>query len=157
MSKDFGDNTEGSVDTDPFLFYTYNMRQLLLLLLSLFTFNLFGQGYVTTKIQTNTASTAKMIWNYSSNEWDFVQNNDLMSFVSIWTFNVDSQNQGLVTNSTVNYDILEYKYINDESIYFKVFNVKVNRQMEMVIIKKPEGFNIAVFDKIQRTAYYFFP
>ena len=157
MSKDFGDNTEGSVDTDPFLFYTYNMRQLLLLLLSLFTFNLFGQGYVTTKIQTNSASTAKMIWNYTSNEWDFVDNHDLMSFTSVWTFNVNSQNKGLITNSTVNYDILEYKYVDDETVYFRVYNLKVGREMEMVLIKKSGVFNIAVFDKIQRNAFYFFP
>lgn len=146
-----------SVETDLFLFYTYYMRQLLLLFLSLFTFNLFGQGYVTTKIQTNTVSTAKMIWNYTSNEWDFVQNDDLMSFTSVWTFNVNQQNKGLVTNSTVNYDILEYRYIDDETIFLKLHNVKVNREMEMVLIKKSGGFNIAVFDKTQRTAYYFFP
>ena len=131
------------------------MKNILLSLLLLFSTTLFGQ-YTTTKIQTNTISTAKMIYNYQTSKWDFVSNEDLTQFVSVWVFNVSQENTGMITNGTVNYDILSYKQVEDAA-YLKVYNTKVGRNMEIVIRKGEQGLGVAVFDSHERIAYYFFP
>ncbi len=121
----------------------------------LFSTSLFGQ-YTTTKIQTNTVSTSKMIYNFQTDKWDFVSNNDLTTFVSIWIFNISDENTGMISNGVVNYDILSYSKI-DDAAYVKVYNSKAGRNMEMVIKQLDGGLGIVVFDKEQRTSYYFFP
>ena len=117
--------------------------------------SLFGQ-YTTTQIRTNTVSTSKMIFNYQTDKWDFVSNNDYTSFVSDWTFNITYENTGIISNGVVNYDILSYSKV-DDAAYVKVFNIKVQRVMEMVIKQTENGLGIVVFDKEQRISYYFFP
>lgn len=117
--------------------------------------SLFGQ-YTTTQIRTNTVSTSKMIFNYQTDKWDFVSNNDYTSFVSDWTFNITDENTGMISNGVVNYDILSYSKV-DDAAYVKVFNIKVQRVMEMVIKQTENGLGIVVFDKEQRISYYFFP
>ncbi len=124
-------------------------------LLLLFSTSLFGQ-YTTTKIQTNTVSTSKMIYNYQTEKWDFVSNNDLATFTTIWIFNVSNDNTGMISNGEVNYDILSYSKV-DDAAYVKVYNSKVGRNMEMVIKQIEGGLGIVVFDKEQRVSYYFFP
>lgn len=131
------------------------MKNILLSLLMLFSTSLFGQ-YTTTKIQTNTVSTSKMIYNFQTDKWDFVSNNDLTTFVSIWIFNISDENTGMISNGVVNYDILSYSKI-DDAAYVKVYNSKAGRNMEMVIKQLDGGLGIVVFDKEQRTSYYFFP
>jgi hypothetical protein len=131
------------------------MKNIFLSLLLLFSTSLFGQ-YTTTKIQTNTLSTSKMIFNYQTNKWDFVSNNDYTTFVSEWIFNVSDQNTGMISNSGVNYDILSYSKI-DDAAYLKVYNTTALRNMEIVIRQTDKGLGIVVFDKEQRTSYYFFP
>ena len=121
----------------------------------LFSTSVFGQ-YTTTKIQTNTVSTSKMIYNFQTDKWDFVSNNDLTTFVSIWIFNISDENTGMISNGVVNYDILSYSKI-DDAAYVKVYNSKAGRNMEMVIKQLDGGLGIVVFDKEQRTSYYFFP
>ena len=121
----------------------------------LFSTSLFGQ-YTTTKIQTNTLSTSKMIFNYQTNKWDFVSNNDYTTFVSEWVFNITDQNTGMISNGVVNYDILSYTKV-DDAAYLKVYNSKVQRNMEIVVRKTDNGLGIVVFDKEQRISYYFFP
>lgn len=121
----------------------------------LFSTSLFGQ-YTTTKIQTNTLSTSKMIFNYQTNKWDFVSNNDYTTFVSEWTFNITDQNTGMISSGEVNYDILSYTKV-DDAAYLKVYNSKVQRNMEIVVRKTDNGLGIVVFDKEQRISYYFFP
>lgn len=121
----------------------------------LFSTSLFGQ-YTTTKIQTNTLSTSKMIFNYQTNKWDFVSNNDYTTFVSEWVFNITDQNTGMISSGEVNYDILSYTKV-DDAAYLKVYNSKVQRNMEIVIRKTDNGLGIVVFDKEQRISYYFFP
>ena len=121
----------------------------------LFSTSLFGQ-YTTTKIQTNTVSTSKMIYNYQTEKWDFVSNNDLATFTTIWIFNVSNDNTGMISNGEVNYDILSYSKV-DDAAYVKVYNSKVGRNMEMVIKQIEGGLGIVVFDKEQRVSYYFFP
>lgn len=155
LLKDCGGNTEGSVDTDPFLYYTFNMKNFLLLILSFITFNLYGQ-YTTTRVETATVSTCKMIFNYQTNKWDFVSNNDIASFQTVWVFNVSDENTGMISNGVVNYDILSYSKV-DDAAYLKVYNTKAQRNMEIVIKHMDNGLGIVVFDKEQRTSYYFFP
>jgi hypothetical protein len=131
------------------------MKNIFLSLLLLFSTSLFGQ-YTTTKIQTNTVSTSKMIYNYQTEKWDFVSNDDLATFTTIWIFNVSNDNTGMISNGEVNYDILSYSKVNDAA-YVKVYNSKVGRNMEMVIKQIEGGLGIVVFDKEQRVSYYFFP
>ena len=124
------------------------MKNIFLSLLLLFSTSLFGQ-YTTTKIQTNTVSTSKMIYNYQTEKWDFVSNNDLATFTTIWIFNVSNDNTGMISNGEVNYDILSYSKV-DDAAYVKVYNSKVGRNMEMVIKQIEGGLGIVVFDKEQR-------
>lgn len=131
------------------------MKNIFLSILLLFSTSLFGQ-YTTTKIQTNTVSTSKMIYNYQTEKWDFVSNDDLATFTTIWIFNVSNDNTGMISNGEVNYDILSYSKVNDAA-YVKVYNSKVGRNMEMVIKQIEGGLGIVVFDKEQRVSYYFFP
>ena len=125
------------------------------MLLVLVSGTVFGQ-YTTTKVQTHTVSTSKMIYNYQTEEWDFVSNNDQVTFVSDWVFNITDQNTGMISNGSVNYDILEYKQV-DGAAYIKVYNTKARRNMEIVIKPIDEGLGIVVFDKTNRTSFYFFP
>ena len=131
------------------------MKHYLLLILSFISLNLFGQ-YTTTKIQTNTLSTSTMIFNYQTNKWDFVSNDDLTTFVSVWIFNITNENTGMISNGVVNYDILSYSKV-DDAAYLKVYNTKAQRNMEIVIKHIETGLGIVVFDKEQRISYYFFP
>ena len=131
------------------------MKNIFLSLLLLFSTSLFGQ-YTTTQIRTNTVSTSKMIFNYQTDKWDFVSNNDYTSFVSDWTFNITDENTGMISNGDVNYDILSYSKV-DDAAYVKVFNTRAQRVMEIVIRKTENGLGIVVFDKEQRISYYFFP
>ena len=131
------------------------MKNIFLSILLLFSTSLFGQ-YTTTKIQTNTVSTSKMIYNYQTEKWDFVSNDDLATFATIWIFNVSNDNTGMISNGEVNYDILSYSKV-DDAAYVKVYNSKVGRNMEMVIKQIEGGLGIVVFDKEQRVSYYFFP
>ena len=131
------------------------MKRLLLMLLVLISGTVFGQ-YTTTTVRTNTVSTSKMIYNYQTEEWDFVSNNDQTTFVTDWTFNITDYNTGMISNGTVNYDILEYKRAGDAA-YVKVYNTKAQRNMEIVVKQIEGGLGIVVFDKTNRTSFYFFP
>ena len=131
------------------------MKNIFLSILLLFSTSLFGQ-YTTTKIQTNTVSTSKMIYNYQTEKWDFVSNDDLATFATIWIFNVSNDNTGMISNGEVNYDILSYSKVEDAA-YLKVYNTKVQRNMEIIIKVLENGLGVVVFDKEQRVSYYFFP
>lgn len=131
------------------------MKRLLLMLL-VFISGTASAQYTTTKVQTNTVSTSKMVYNYQTEEWDFISNNDQTTFVTEWTFNITDYNTGMISNGTVNYDILDYKKV-DDAAYVKVYNTKAGRNMEMIIKHIQGGLGIVVFDKEQRTSFYFFP
>ena len=88
--------------------------------------------------------------------WDFVANNDMTTYKSLWIFNVTDDNTGMISNGEVNYDILSYSRV-DDAAYLKVYNTKVRRNMEIVIKKTEYGLGVVVFDSEQRTSYYFFP
>lgn len=131
------------------------MKKLLLMLLVLISGTASAQ-YTTTKVRTNTVSTSRMIYNYQTEKWDFVSNDDVTAFVSDWVFNITDYNTGMISNGVVNYDILEYKKVEDAA-YVKVYNTKAQRNMEIVVKLMDTGLGIVVFDKEQRTSYYFFP
>jgi hypothetical protein len=97
-----------------------------------------------------------MIYNYQTEKWDFVSNDDLATFTTIWIFNISNDNTGMISTGTVNYDILSYSKV-DDAAYVKVYNSKAGRNMEMVIKQIEGGLGIVVFDKEQRVSYYFFP
>jgi hypothetical protein len=132
------------------------MKNIFLSILLLLSTSLFGQ-YTTTKIQTNTISTSTMIYNYQESKWDFVSNNDVTRFETVWTFNVSDNNTGMISNGDVNYDILSYKDVDGVGL-IKAFNTKVRRNMDILIKKMDEGgLGIVVFDTEKRVSYYFFP
>ena len=133
------------------------MKKILILLLSFFSFTLYGQEYSTRTIETNHVTTSKMIWNYTTEKWDFVSNDDLRPFISRWTFTVNEESKGMITNGSIDYDILEYKYVDESAVYFEVWNTKVLRKMTIVLHKKEQIISVAVFDKEERVAYFFLP
>jgi hypothetical protein len=131
------------------------MKNILLSLLLLFSTSLFGQ-YTTTKVMTNTLSTSKMIYNYQTQKWDFVPNQDMTTYKTLWVFNVTDENTGMISNGDINYDILSYSKV-DDAAYLKVYNTFLKRNMEIVIKVLENGLGVVVFDKEQRVSYYFFP
>lgn len=98
-----------------------------------------------------------MIWNYGEKKWDFVSNEDITPFVSKWEFRINSENNGLVSNGTINYDILQYNYIDETTIRLEVFHVALQRKMNIILVKGTYGMTVAVFDEVVRTSYYFTP
>ena len=49
-----------------------------------------------------------MIYNYQTEKWDFVPNQDMTSYQTLSIFNVTNENTGMISNGEVNYDILSY-------------------------------------------------
>lgn len=133
------------------------MKKFLVILLSLFSLSLYGQEYTTTKLETNVVSTSKMIWNYTTNKWDFVDNNDVRTFKSLWVFTINNESKGMISNGNIDYDILEYNYVDETAVYFQVWNTKVLRRMTIVLYKKELEISVAVFDNQERIAYFFLP
>ena len=128
------------------------------MLITLLSFtSLWSQNYTTTNITTAFTSSSKMIYNYTTREYDFSENNDVTEFQVDWVFRVNSQNQGMVTSNAVNYDILEYKQVDEKVIVLTVFNLKVQRKMKMFIMKENGSFIISVVDEPNRNIFYFYP
>ena len=116
------------------------MKNIFLSLLLLFSTSLFGQ-YTTTKVLTNTLSTSKMIYNYQTQKWDFIPNQDMTSYQSLWIFNITDENTGMISNGEVNNDILSYSKVEDAA-YLKVYNTKVQRNMEIIIKVLENGLGV---------------
>jgi hypothetical protein len=132
------------------------MKKTLFSLLFLLISPLFSQSeYNTYNIQTEVISTSKMVRNYTTNRWDFVSNNDIEKFKTLWTFYVNEYGQGTITNGNINYDILNYERVDDISIKFEIYNLKVERKMDLLVVNKDGRTSIAIFDYTQRTSYYF--
>jgi hypothetical protein len=124
----------------------------------MFVIPLFSQTtYKTYDVETSVISSAKMIKNYSEDKWDFVPTDKFDNFKCLWVFYISNENTGTITNGSINYDILDYKQIDEKTIKISVYNLKVGRNMDLLIIKGEDSISIGVFDYTQRTAYYFLP
>lgn len=114
------------------------------------------QSYSTTNVTTEFTSSSKMIRNYTTKEFDFSNNDDMREFHVDWVFRVNSENKGIITSNSVNYDILEYKLIDDKTVVITVLNLKVQREMKMFLTKSDNSFVISVVDEPNRNVFYFF-
>lgn len=134
------------------------MKKFLFYLLCMVASQLFSQTtYRTYKVETSVVSTSKMIRNYSEDKWDFIMSDKFDKFKCLWVFYISDENTGTITNGDVNYDILNYSQIDENMVKIKVYNLKVGREMDLVMMKKNEELTIAIYDYKERTGYYFLP
>jgi hypothetical protein len=136
----------------------YIMKKILLALTFLLCSSLFSQDFTKIPVKTNWVSTSKMIWNSTSNEWDFSSNSDLSEFKTEWVFNLRPDGTGLLTNGEVNYDVNKMEKIEsmEGSYIFRTYNVNVRRNMDIIVSKNENRIVVSVFDRESRIAYYFF-
>ena len=134
------------------------MKKFLFYLLCMVASQLFSQTtYRTYKVETSVISTSKMIRNYSEDKWDFIMSDKFDKFKCLWVFYISDENTGTITNGDVNYDILSYSQIDENMVKIKVYNLKVSREVDLVMMKKNEEMTIAIYDYKERTGYYFLP
>jgi hypothetical protein len=134
------------------------MKKIFFSLTFLLCSSLFSQDFTKIPVVTNWLSTSKMIWNLSSQKWDFSFNDDLVEYKTEWVFNLREDGTGLLTNGAVNYDVNKMERIAsmENSYHFRTYNVKVGRNMDIIVTKSKDKVVISVFDSESRTAYYFF-
>lgn len=134
------------------------MKKIIFSLTFLLCSSLFSQDFTKIPVATNWLSTSKMIWNSSTNEWDFSTNNDLVEYKTEWVFNLRENGTGLLTNGSVNYDVNKMERIPsmENSYIFRTYNVKVGRSMDVIVSKSDGKVVVSVFDQESRTSYYFF-
>jgi hypothetical protein len=134
------------------------MKKIFFSLTFLLCSSLFSQDFTKIPVVTNWLSTSKMIWNLSSQKWDFSFNDDLVEYKTEWVFNLREDGTGLLTNGVVNYDVNKMERIAsmENSYHFRTYNVKVGRNMDIIVTKSKDKVVISVFDSESRTAYYFF-
>ena len=66
----------------------------------------YGQDYKSLNVNTTLRSTSTMVWNTSSESWDFFENSSLESFNVEWHFVLNiQQNSGTITGNNVSYDV----------------------------------------------------
>jgi hypothetical protein len=134
------------------------MKKIFFSLTFLLCSSLFSQDFTKIPVVTNWLSTSKMIWNSTSQKWDFSSNEDLVEYKTEWVFNLREDGTGLLTNGAVNYDVNKMERIvsMENSYHFRTYNVKVGRNMDIIVTKSKDRVVISVFDSESRTAYYFF-
>jgi hypothetical protein len=134
------------------------MKKIFFSLTFLLCSSLFSQDFTKIPVVTNWLSSSKMIWNSSSQKWDFSSNEDLVEYKTEWVFNLREDGTGLLTNGAVNYDVNKMERIAsmENSYHFRTYNVKVGRNMDIIVTKSKDKVVISVFDSESRTAYYFF-
>jgi len=134
------------------------MKKIFFSLTFLLCSSLFSQDFTKIPVVTNWLSSSKMIWNSSSQKWDFSSNEDLVEYKTEWVFNLREDGTGLLTNGAVNYDVNKMERIvsMENSYHFRTYNVKVGRNMDIIVTKSKDKVVISVFDSESRTAYYFF-
>jgi hypothetical protein len=134
------------------------MKKIFFSLTFLLCSSLFSQDFTKIPVVTNWLSTSKMIWNSTSQKWDFSSNEDLVEYKTEWVFNLREDGTGLLTNGAVNYDVNKMERIvsMENSYHFRTYNVKVGRNMDIIVTKSKDKVVISVFDSESRTAYYFF-
>jgi hypothetical protein len=99
-----------------------------------------------------------MIWNPSLEKWDFSANDDLIEYKTEWIFNLREDGTGLLTNGGINYDVNKMERISsmEDSYIFRTYNVKLRRNMNVIVSKSDDNLVVSVFDMEARTSYYFF-
>ena len=134
------------------------MKKIFFSLTFLLCSSLFSQDFTKIPVVTNWLSSSKMIWNSTSQKWDFSSNEDLVEYKTEWVFNLREDGTGLLTNGAVNYDVNKMERISsiENSYHFRTYNVKVGRNMDIIVTKSKDKVVISVFDSESRTAYYFF-
>jgi hypothetical protein len=134
------------------------MKKIFFSLTFLLCSSLFSQDFTKIPVVTNWLSSSKMIWNSASQKWDFSSNEDLVEYKTEWVFNLREDGTGLLTNGAVNYDVNKMERIAsmENSYHFRTYNVKVGRNMDIIVTKSKDKVVISVFDSESRTAYYFF-
>jgi hypothetical protein len=134
------------------------MKKILFSLTFLLCSSLFSQDFTKIPVATNWLSTSKMIWNSSVNKWDFSSNEDMVEYKTEWIFNLRENGTGLLTNGSVNYDVNKMERIPsmENSYIFRTYNVKVGRNMDVIVSKTSDKVVVSVFDWESRTSYYFF-
>ena len=134
------------------------MKKIFFSLTFLLCSSLFSQDFTKIPVVTNWLSSSKMIWNSSSQKWDFSSNEDLVEYKTEWVFNLREDGTGLLTNGAVNYDVNKMERISsiENSYHFRTYNVKMGRSMDIIVTKSKDKVVISVFDPESRTAYYFF-
>jgi hypothetical protein len=134
------------------------MKKIFFSLTFLLCSSLFSQDFTKIPVVTNWLSSSKMIWNSTSQKWDFSSNEDLVEYKTEWVFNLREDGTGLLTNGAVNYDVNKMERIvsMENSYHFRTYNVKVGRNMDIIVTKSKDKVVISVFDSESRTAYYFF-
>lgn len=134
------------------------MKKILFSLTFLLCSSLFSQDFTKIPVATNWLSTSKMIWNSSMNKWDFSSNDDMVEYKTEWIFNLRENGTGLLTNGSVNYDVNKMERIPsmENSYIFRTYNVKMGRNMDVIVSKTSDKVVVSVFDWESRTSYYFF-
>ena len=134
------------------------MKKILFSLTFLLCSSLFSQDFTKIPVATNWLSTSKMIWNSSINKWDFSSNEDMVEYKTEWIFNLRENGTGLLTNGSVNYDVNKMERIPsmENSYIFRTYNVKMGRNMDVIVSKTSDKVVVSVFDWESRTSYYFF-
>ena len=134
------------------------MKKILFSLTFLLCSSLFSQDFTKIPVATNWLSTSKMIWNPSMNKWDFSSNDDMVEYKTEWIFNLRENGTGLLTNGSVNYDVNKMERIPsmENSYIFRTYNVKMGRNMDVIVSKTSDKVVVSVFDWESRTSYYFF-
>ena len=134
------------------------MKKILFSLTFLLCSSLFSQDFTKIPVATNWLSTSKMIWNPSMNKWDFSSNDDMVEYKTEWIFNLRENGTGLLTNGSVNYDVNKMERIPsmENSYIFRTYNVKMGRNMDVIVSKASDKVVVSVFDWESRTSYYFF-
>ena len=134
------------------------MKKILFSLTFLLCSSLFSQDFTKIPVATNWLSTSKMIWNPSMNKWDFSSNDDMVEYKTEWIFNLRENGTGLLTNGSVNYDVNKMERIPsmENSYIFRTYNVKMGRNMDVIVSKTSDKVVVSVFDWESRTSYYLF-
>jgi len=134
------------------------MKKILFSLTFLLCSSLFSQDFTKIPVATAWLSTSKMIWNPSLEKWDFSANDDLIEYKTEWIFNLREDGTGLLTNGGINYDVNKMERISsmEDSYIFRTYNVKLRRNMNVIVSKSDDNLVVSVFDMEARTSYYFF-
>lgn len=118
-----------------------------------------SENYTRLSGYTYMSWTADMVWNYTTQEWDFINRDDRGEKYVEWGFLVNKfNNTGTIKAGTVGYDILDYRTeVKDgmKLVIFEVYNAQLGRKMTFILTQDGVDTFIAIYDNVGRAAYYF--